>query len=294
MFDQTDFIKLRDEWHAIKFRRDFEATWAQSAVPKYDVVHRVALWLMRKRLEHEFELKRASGRTLQDVEADLARLPTIRARTTELPPGSEREPGDNLRLFVELKPNAMSRDQMEQMLAPDPGFHHVTAQNLRDFRGKMGQYWRDFYIGLSSAYHPAQAGSLSSVESAIEGRNAPKSDSTSTHVDCTLTQGLCAAVIELLKGLERQLSGHPQAAVFMSIDVDRGLHIVSRKLAKGEGERFKTVRSGPYQPLLYHLHAFGPPAWPDADWRNKPIDQWPPRDYAHDYPVASWVIEEYL
>jgi hypothetical protein len=289
MFDQTDFIRLRDEWREIKFRRDFEAKWAEPVVPRYDVVRRVALWLMRKRLEDEFELKPVSGRTLQDVEADLARLPTIRARTTELPPGSERETGDNLRLFVELKPNAMSRDQVEQMLAPDPGFHHVTAQNLRDFRGKMSEHWRDFHIGLSSAYHPAQAGSLSSMESAIEGRNAPAHDSTYTQVDCTLTQGSCAAVIELLKGLERQLSGHPQAAVFMSIDVNRAFHIASRKLEKGEGERFETVRSGPYQPLLYHLHAFGPPAWPE-----EPLDQWPPRDYALDYPVASWVIEEHL
>jgi hypothetical protein len=61
MFDQTDFIRLRGEWREIKFRRDFEAKWAEPVVPRYDVVRRVALWLMRKRLEDEFELSLYPG-----------------------------------------------------------------------------------------------------------------------------------------------------------------------------------------------------------------------------------------
>jgi hypothetical protein len=92
---------------------------------------------------------------------------------------------------------------------------------------------------------------------------------------------------------KRRRSALPsETIVMLSADVDSRLRLARQFLEQGQGAAFQANKSGLFQPLRWHLHAFEPPPWPVSDWRSNPAAPRPPDNYACHHPTESWVIEE--
>jgi hypothetical protein len=145
---------------------------------------------------------------------------------------------------------------------------------------------------------PPYAAAASDVRSEenVTSHNDPRggySPCTKTYVYITMSPSAFTSALPLLQEARLRRASKPETAVILSADVDRGLHLGRQFVQQDEAAAFEPIRSGPFQPVRWHLHVLAPPPWPNADWRSQPSTQWPPNDYAYRHPIESWVIEEF-
>lgn len=236
--------------------------------------------------------RRWTNSEIRAVKAEIGRLPAVKATREEIPAGTEVAIGDLRRFYVNLTFN-LSHGWDEKRFV-DVQAPHAAAPSLADYVRRI----EHTEVSLCTAVYVAACGAEAS---GIETREYPESDRytggkqdfTTNSIHITMSRAAFAIVEPILRGARTRSASRPEISIILSADVDRSLNLSTRHLDNGEGATFQTVNSGPFQPVRWHLHFFEPPPWPVEGWRNKPITQWPPADYAFAHPVGSWVIEEY-
>lgn len=256
----------------------------------------LSAWRQLKRSNDEVRLihnavkrmiPREATRPVSEIEADIARLPQVCARDTTVALGHLAPLGPNKRLFAELElPQPMEEREIQL------GYGRRACASFEEFRTRAGI---SSWIGVEgvSDLLRQQASSVQTTEHSVENSMCPGTqDWTQTSVSLTISKNVTEAIRARCLAFFELSTDAPERLALLTIDVPAEVHLGSQKLSTGGGESFRSISSGPFQPIRYALHLFLPPPWIKPETAQG--DAWPPSDYALDYPFQTIEIEEYL
>ncbi|MGL5447048.1 MAG: hypothetical protein ACRDBL_07060 [Rhabdaerophilum sp.] len=292
MIDQTAVERLISERHQAWYQREYIAKERAESLEPPPRWWSPAFWLPfeRRRRQHNNDLierlyPQYDTRGVAEVEADIARLPEVRARETVLAAGQQSPLGLNKRLFIKLELPPQVDRPVERAF-----FDQRVSNSFEDFRTGVGTHVS--FCNPDEVRFRQEASRLRTSEAAVErrGSGGGYQDWTHTWINLELSLGVSQALRERCLEFHELVANSPERLVLLSIDVPSETYFSSQQLAPGEGELFRGISSGPFQPIRYALHFFLPPPW--SKQKGAQSQSYPPMDYALDYPYQTIEIEE--